>query len=726
MRLVTATTAVLFGVATLTVTVLVAQQNPLTTPGSLTAGEAVFYSSKAGCATCHELNGRGGVVGPDLSAVAANGRLNAAALRQKIVDPNSPLPAAGGRGGGRGSATVIAKTTDGKEIRGIRRNEDTFSLQMMDAAGKLQLLDKTKLASVKADPKSLMPDDYSKRLTADEINNLVGFLSAQVTRDAAKIAAQPVEAGILPYERLINAKGDPQNWPMYWGNYQGTHYSPLNQITTGNVQRLRPAWAFPLITSATVNGRTVTGSVLQGTPIVVDGVMYATGSGNPATVVAIDARSGREIWRFSRDQKVINPNQNNPFSRGVAMLGNRIYVGTNDAFLLCLDARSGRQLWEVQVADTMLGHTITSPPLVVKNKVIVGITGGEYATRGRLDAYDAAGGKLAWRFYTIPGPGEPGNESWKGDSWQTGGGPTWLTGTFDPELNTVYWPVGNPAAQIDRSVRGDGDNLYTDSVIALDPDTGKLKWHFQFTPNDGHDWDSVQDMVLVDRVWRGQNRKLLLHADRNSHFYVLDRTNGKFLSGTPFVYQNWNSGFDENGRPKPLPNSNSSAEGSYLIYPSLVGGTNFQSPSYSALTGLFYLSFSEAGQQFASAPTPVTQGAQYIGRGRGTTPAARTGADPEQNSGVKAFDPETGKTVWQFPSLRGSLSNGVLATAGNVVFASSPDGNIFALDSKTGKHLWHFQTNGNHSASPMSFAIDGKQYVALSAGNVIMAFSLAE
>jgi alcohol dehydrogenase (cytochrome c) len=673
------------------------------------------------------------MVGPDLSTA---GRFDEAALRQKITSPNTPMPApaglaaagrgaggarGGGGGGGRGAvaaATVIAKLPNGTTIRGIRRNEDTFSLQMVDATGKLHLLDKTKLASVTVDPKSLMPEDYGQKLTAAEITDLVAFLSAQTTRDQAKVAAQPMARSGVTYERLVNAQKEPQNWLMYWGNYHATHYSSLGQITASNVARLRPAWTFPIFADG--------GSVLQGTPVVVDGAMYATGSGNPTTVVKLDAKNGRQIWRYTRAQRTINPNQINPFSRGVAILGNRVYIGTLDAALVCLDADSGRLLWEIPVADTMEGYTITSPPLIVKDKVIVGISGGEYATRGRLDAFDAASGKLAWRFYTIPGPGEPGNDTWKGDSWQTGGAPTWLTGSYDPELNTVYWAVGNPAAQIDRSVRGDGDNLYSDSVVALDPDSGKLKWHYQFTPNDGHDWDSVQAMVLVDRQWRGQNRKLLLHADRNSHFYVLDRTNGKFLSGSPFVYQNWNDGFDENGRPKPRPNSNSSPAGTYLIYPALGGGTNFQAPSYSPLTGLFYLAYSESGAQFASAPQNVTRGATYIGRGRGTTPAARGPSDPEPNAGIKAFDPETGKTVWQFPIFQGSLNNGVLATAGNVLFGSIRDGNLVALDAKTGKYLWHFQTNSNHAASPMSYGVDGKQYIALSTGNVITTFSLAE
>jgi alcohol dehydrogenase (cytochrome c) len=466
---------------------------------------------------------------------------------------------------------------------------------------------------------------------------------------------------------------------------------------------------------------------MEGTPLVVDGVMYATGSGNPLTVTALDARTGRQIWRFTRQQKTVNPFEINPFSRGVAILGNRAFVGTLDGALLAIDTRSGQLIWEQQVADTMEGHSITSPPLVLKDMVITGVTGGEYGTRGFLDGYDAATGKRRWRFYTIPGPGEFGNDTWKGESWKTGGGPTWLTGTYDPDLNLVYWPVGNPAPEFDRTARGEGDNLFSNSVIALEPETGKLKWYFQFTPNDGHDWDSVQDMVLVDRVWRGQNRKLLMHADRNGHFYVLDRTSGTFLSGTPFVYQNWNKGFDEKGRPQHIPGSNSSGEGSFLVYPTLGGGTNFQAPSYSSATGLFYLAFSEGGQQYVSAPQALERGRQYVGRGRGTGPApARGPNEPATNAGIKAVDPENGKTLWSFPIFQGSLTNGVLATGGNVVFASLRDGNIIALDAKTGKHLWHFQTGGNNAASPISYAVNGKQYVALSAGNVIFSFAMPD
>jgi len=377
----------------------------------------------------------------------------------------------------------------------------------------------------------------------------------------------------------------------------------------------------------------------------------------------------------------------------------------------------------VEVVDTMEGSSITSPPLVLKDMVITGMTGGEYATRGHLDAYDAATGKRRWRMYTVPAPGEFGNDTWKGESWKTGGAPTWLTGTFDPELNLVFWPIGNPAPEFDRVARGEMDNLFSNSVIALDPDTGKMKWHYQFTPDDGHDWDSVQDMMLVDRVWRGEKRKLLMHADRNGHFYVLDRTNGKFLSGTPFVYQNWNDGFDATGRPRIVPGSNSSADGSFFVYPTLGGGTNFQAPSYSPLTGLFYLAYSENGQRYVSQPAAFEQGRQYIGRGQAGPASPRPG-EPSASSGIKAIDPETGATKWDFKTSQGSLQNGVLATAGNVLFASIRDGNLAALDARTGAHLWHFQTGTAPAASPVSYAVDGKQYVAIAAGVTLYVFTV--
>jgi len=677
----------------MTTSLFFAQNNPA-------PGESLFFG-KAACANCHEINGRGGIVGPDLSSA---GMTPADGLRAKILNPNSS-----GRGGA--PMTVVAKTQDGRTIQGVRRNEDTFTLQMVDGSGQLHLLDKLKLTDLRHEARSLMPADYATRLSTDELQSLINYLGSLKGREITN-TANTANGGVT-YERLRNSKAEPQNWMHYWGDYQGMHYSALNQITTANVSRLQAKWSIQLPGTST----------LETGPLVIDGVMYT--SGQPGTVLALDAKSGRQIWRFTRQQKARNPNEINPFNRGVAVLGNRVFVGTLDAAVVALDARTGLQLWETQVADTMLGYSLTSAPLIVKDKVIVGVTGGEFGARGFLDAYDSATGKRQWRWYSVPEPGEFGNETWAGDSWKNGAGPMWLTGSYDPDLNTLYWTVGNPGAQIDRSVRGEGDNLFTDSVIALDPDTGRRKWHYQFTPNDGHDWDSVQDVVLVDRMWRGQNRKLLLQADRNGFFYVLDRTNGTFLSGTPFVYQNWNKGFDTKGRPIQVSGSNSSAEGSFLVYPSLGGGTNFQAPSYSAVTGWFYLEYSESGQQYTSAPAPYEPGRQYIGRGRGNAPS-RGPNDPEPSAGIKALDPETGKTMWDFKLFQASLSNGVMSTGGGVLFASSRDGYLMALDAKTGKFLWRYQTGGAMAASPMSFAVDGKQYVAVASGNSIYCFGLPE
>ena len=568
---------------------------------------------------------------------------------------------------------ITVTTRDGVEVRGLRLNEDTFTLQLVDADGALHLFDK-------------------------------------LTRTDVRVAARGVS-----FDRLVHADAEPQNWFVYWGNFQGTHYSALKEIDSANVSQLRVAWTFPMPGD----------SVLEAKPLVVDGVMYTT---QPGMVVALDARTGRQIWRYARSQKVRSPYEINPFNRGAAILGNRLFVGTLDAALVALDISTGLPLWETQVADPMLGHSLTSAPLVVKDKVLVGITGGEFGARGFLDAYDAATARRLWRWYSVPGPGEFGHETWLGDSWKQGGSPMWLTGSYDPELNLVYWTVGNPGPQIDRSVRGELDNLFSDSVVAIDPDTGERRWHYQFTPNDGHDWDSCQDVILVDRTWRGERRKLLLHADRNGLFYVIDRTNGRLLSGTPFVHANWFGGFDRDGRPIAVPGSNSSREGSFFVYPTLGGATNFQAPSYSPLTGWMYLEYSENGQRYVSEPPTFEAGRQYIGRARVTDPAAagRTPGEPPPSAGIKAIDPETGKTVWDFKIVQGSLTNGVLATGGNVVFGAIRDGNLVALDAKTGAHLWHFPTGANMAASPISYAIDGKQYVAIAAGNTVYAFTLPD
>jgi alcohol dehydrogenase (cytochrome c) len=681
--------------------------------GDAAAGKALF-EGKAGCVNCHMVSGVGKTVGPDLSAA---GRTPAPQLLAKITNPNQPLQGApGGRGGGRGGpqlpATVILKTKDGKEYRGARKNADSVSVAMVDTNGVYRTFARSSLAEVRFENVSLMPGDYSKRLTGQEIQNVVAYLRTLDGSDPSKLATG---AGVLSWDRLRNSSKEPQNYMTYWGDLTGKHYSALTQVNNLNVKNLQAKWALPLPGV----GNT------QAIPVVVDGILYTIGPvATSLDVMAVDAKTGRVLWRFTRAQKTTNPNEINRSNRGVAVIGNRVFLGTLDAALVALDARNGALLWEKQVADTMTGHSITSSPLPVRDMIITGIAGGEFGIQGFLEAYDQATGKKLWRFNTVPQPGEPGHETWEGDSWKRGGAPTWLTGTYDAELNTLYWPVGNPGPDFNGDVRK-GDNLYSSSVIALDPDTGKLKWHYQFTPNDTHDWDSTEDMVLVDRVWKGVNRKLLLHADRNGIFYVLDRTNGKFLAGNPFVRTTWVKGWDENGRPITIEGTRSSAEGA-VVFPAVGGGTNFQAPSYSMQTGWMYFAYHDGSAVYTSGEERFEPGRQYNARGVPRLGNQLPAGQPPASDGVQAFDPETGKTVWRFPLTQGGNSPGVLATGGGVVFAASSDGNFLALDAKTGKELWHFTTGGPINSSPMSYAVDGKQYVAVTSAGVLYSFGLPE
>jgi alcohol dehydrogenase (cytochrome c) len=664
--------------------------------GNAAAGERVFLG-KAKCDGCHGVNARGGIVGPDLSAA---GRLPAERLRDKILNP-APGPR---KRGDAETVIVTARTKDGRTLRGMRTADDSFTVHLMTAAGERHLLAKSTLAELKAETGTLMPGDYQTRLTAGEVQDVVAYLKTLTGRDLAKTAGVAIPGG-LTYERIRNAAAEPQNWLTYWGEYGGAHYSGLRQINTGNVKQLQAKWA------AQLPGE----SLLQSTPVVVDGVMYTAGP--PGQVFAFDARTGMQIWKYTRQRKAVNPYESNPFNRGVAVLGNRVFVGTLDAALVALDARTGLPLWETQVADTMLGYSLTMSPLAVKDKIVVGVAGGEHGIRGFLDAYDAATGKRVWRFNTVAGPGEYGSDTWKGESWKMGGSGTWLTGSYDPELNLVYWTTGNPGPDMDAEIRK-GDNLFSCSVVALDADTGKRKWHYQFTPGDDHDWDANEDVVLADRVIDGKPRKLLMQANRNGFFYVLDRTDGKFLFAKPFVKQTWNAGFDETGRPVWRPNARATPDGT-VVYPSLVGGTNWQSPSYDAAKGVLYLMTAEAGQRFFQTRQEYEPGKAYWG-GRAVA------IDEPSKAAIKAIDTATGTVKWEHAVSRGSLSAGVLATAGGVVFSASNEGNLMALDAGSGQLLWRMQTGGPISSSPISYAVDGKQYVAVSAGAVLYSFGLPE
>lgn len=685
-----------------------------------TANGKLVFEGKGACLTCHQFNGKGIAVGPDLTSSI----LTADQIQAAINNPNATAAPAAGGGGGRGRggrgggnvgrATVTVTTADGKVYKGTRKSQDTFTIQFIDTTGQYRSFDRADLKDLKIDNTSLMPSDYATRLTAAEIRDVAAYLKS------ASDPAAPADSAhsVLSWNRILNSAKEPSNWLTYWGDLAGTHYSTLPEITSANVKNLQAQWMTPMAGDGQI----------QATPIIVDGIMYTTGpvgAANAGTtqVVALDAKTGKQIWRFDRPQKVRNQYENNRVNRGVSILDNRLFVGTLDAALIALDAHTGKQLWEVQLADTKEGYELTAPPLVVKDKIITGISGGEFGIRGFIEAYDPATGKKLWHFDAIPGPGEFGNDTWLGDSWQHGSGGTWMPGTYDPELNTVYWTVGNPGPNSNGDVRN-GDDLFTCSVVALDPDTGQRKWHYQFTPNDTHDWDSTEDTILVDRVWHGQPRKLMLHADRNGVFYVLDRVTGKMLSATPFVRTTWVKEWDDNGRPIFLDGWRANAEG-VTVYPSLGGGTNFQAPSYSSKTGWYYLVYHDSPGNFSAGPQAYEAGRQYQGRGNGGGfgGGAPAGAAPN-TQGVMAIDPETGKVQWKFELSQAALPPGLLATAGNVVFAATTEGSFIALDAITGKLLWRYNTGGPLAASPISYAVDGRQYVAISGTGAVFSFAL--
>jgi alcohol dehydrogenase (cytochrome c) len=502
----------------------------------------------------------------------------------------------------------------------------------------------------------------------------------------------------VTYEKLVGATSGGADWLTYSGSYRGWRYSSLDRINRQNATQLTLEWVYQMPTTLMV----------ETTPLVVDGVMYI--SEPPSNVVALDAKTGRQYWRYRRQL----PGRINvccgQVNRGVAVFGDRVYIGTADAHLVSLDARTGAVLWDIQVADQTAGYAITGAPLIVKDMVICGIAGGEYGIRGFLDAYDAATGKRRWRFWTIP------EGSWPGNSWKTGGGPTWLTGSFDPQQNLLIWGTGNPSPDWNGDSRP-GDNLYTDSAIALDADTGQLKWHFQFIPHDVHDWDAVQVPVLVDGEWKGAPRKLIYWAHRGGFFYVLDRETGKFLFGTPFAKQTWAKGLDASGHPIVLPNTEPSTEGTY-IWPGVQGATNWYSPSYNPLTKLFYLSYWENRSIYRKGEQEYTAGNRYIG----SVPLIDLPGDLG-HGGIRALNPQTGEPMWEY-KLETKPWAGVLSTAGQLVFGGSDEGYFFALDAETGKELWRQNLGGMIRANPVTYLANGKQLVSIAAGNAIFTFAI--
>jgi len=512
-------------------------------------------------------------------------------------------------------------------------------------------------------------------------------------------------AGQVSFDRLRQADSEPGNWLTYSGNYSAHRYSRLNQITAASVRRLRLAWVYQIKTTETI----------ETSPLVVDGTMYLSEPGG--SVTALDTRTARPIWKYTRNLTKGARGCCGTVNRGVAILDDKVYVGTFDAHLVALDIKSGKVRWDVLVADPALGHSITGAPLAIKDKIVVGMAGGEYGVRGFIDAYDAKTGQRAWRFWTVPAAGERASETWAGNSLKNGSSTTWVTGAYDAEQNVVLWGTGNPGPDWNGDTRT-GDNLYSDSVVALDGDTGKLKWHFQFTPHDVHDWDATEVPVLADGVVRGEKRKLLLFGNRNAFYYVFDRTSGQFLAGRAYAKQTWARGLDDSGRPILLGDTTPTDEGTKL-FPDLGGGTNWFSPSYNPQTNLFYLAARDIAGIYYKGDTEYKAGAQFNGGGFGPVPGQ------EPSGAIRALNPATGELKWEFKLFSPPFA-GVLTTAGNLLFASSNEGDFYALDASTGRLLWRIQTGAGISSNPITYLSGGKQQVAIAAGNAIFAFALEE
>jgi alcohol dehydrogenase (cytochrome c) len=500
----------------------------------------------------------------------------------------------------------------------------------------------------------------------------------------------------VKYEDILKGAGD--NWLTYAGNYQGWRYSPLKQITIQNTPNMVAKWTYHVPEA----------NALRSSPIVYKGVMYVTDSN---AVHAIDARNGRLIWQYSDGRA-----KRKGVNRGAAILGDSVYFTTTDNYLVALDRQTGSLLFNRQFADVEKGVTSTSAPLVVKDKILVGSAGGDTGVRGFIAALSPSTGDEIWRTYTVPAKGEPGSETWS-DLHEWGGAGTWLSGTFDPDSNTLFWTTGNPWPDFAGKPR-EGIDLYSCSVIALDLETGKLKWYFQFTPHDVHDWDAQSWPVLLEIPWQGATRKVVVHANRNGFFYILDRQTGQFLKATKLIDNiTWASGIDDNGKPVIIPGKDPTPEGNWVC-PSVKGATNWMGQSYNPVTGLLYiLTLEECGMFTLSSQRPVPM-KNFAG-----------GAASEPGGAVilRAVDPKTGKRVWQYPVGNYSrMWTGTASTTTGVLFSGDDDGHLIALEARTGRHLWHYNVGDTLTASPVIYAVDGKEYVAVAAGTNVFSFGLFE
>ncbi len=667
-----------------------AAEHPIS--GDSAAGEDYFFG-EGRCSSCHMVSGRGGVLGPDLSHLARVQKLSR--IEAALDNPSAEITP--------GFRVVSVRLTDGRTIRGLAKNESNYDLQLEDLSGELHLLNKGDIAAETRETASIMPPLRASPLQS---RDLLAYLSRLSTAHATATAAAsgPGSGGDLPFSAIVSPRvGD---WPTYHGAVTGNRYSELHEIDTSNVDHITPQWLFPIADA----------NRLEATPLVVGGIMYVTAANE---AFALDARTGRQIWRFTRPlTKGVIGDAGGAINRGAAVLGDRLFMVTDHAHLVALSRIDGRVLWDVEMADFHQHYGATSAPLVVHDLVLSGTSGGDEGDRGFIDAYRAATGEHVWRFWTMPAPGDSLARTWQGRAIEHGCVAAWLTGTFDPSRNLLYWPTGNPCPDYNGDERT-GDNLYSSSVLALDPANGKLQWYYQFTPHDLHDWDASETPMLIDARYHGRPRQLLAQANRNGFFYVLDRATGQVLNAQPFVHKlTWSDGIGPDGRPHVLPGSEPTVQGT-RVCPSVEGASNWMSTAYSPQTGLFYVMALEACSVYSKSSTWWRQGESFYGGASSRVPGEH------RQKFLRAIDLETGKIAWEVPQIgEGDSWGGVLSTAGGLVIYGDDSGALAAVNAKTGAALWHFHTNQSLRASPMTYAVDGKQYIAIAAGSNVVAFAL--
>jgi len=668
-----------------------AVKNPVS--GDPSRGEQYFFAA-GHCSSCHMVDGRGSATGPDLSSIATG--LTPEQIREALVNPNARFAP--------GYTPLTVEMRNGELLHGFARSRSSFETVLQDLQGRFHLLPNDEIQSLKEDAQSPMP---AVAATPGQLQDLLAYLSGLSGVKPGLGAAGPVPAketfipGDIPFARILSPR--PGDWLSYNGGLAGNRHSNLEGIDARNAAHLQLQWIYtvPLwrqfFPDSSYYRENLQYYGLETTPLVADGIMYATG---PQQAYALDARTGEPIWNYTRRRTPgMVGDASLASNRGLAILGDKLFMVTDDAHLIALNRITGKPVWETVMPDKPMHYGGTVAPLVVEDMVIAGVAGGDWGIRGFLSAYRASDGKLLWRRWTVPARGEPAAETWGGNPPENGGGGTWTTGSYDPETDTIYWATGNPYPDGDDRHRP-GDNLYTNCILALNPSDGALKWYYQVTPHDVEDWDTTGPLLLTDTVFQGKKRQLLLHADKNGFFYVLDRTNGHVLLARPFVTVTWASGIGADGRPQRLP-----ANG--VVCPS--AGSNWNATAFSPEIGLYYL----AGVEKCNVSLTASS-------------TARKQAEEPAKKYLEALDLQ-GKVRWKIPMAGpggGKRDGGVLATAGGLLFYGEPSGDIVAADARTGKALWHFRTSGDNKASPMTYTVNGKQFVALAVGPNILSFTL--